>query len=291
MGLVSVRDATAADLDAAFELIVQRDQAVFGESEFERRFLEHRLTQDGCDCLVAVDDGRVAAWASLGADHDFTIAASEGEAAAELLPHIESRAGERGFEAVTSIVVREDAVQWSLLERSGFTAEREVLRMWRTLDGDLEPPRWPADVEVRAYTSADGERVHRLLDESYAGWDRDYVERTHDDWLDFMTAHDDFDPEMWFLAEREGALVACALHWRATAGGNGWVKDLVVRESERGRGLGKALLRHGLHAYRDRGARRVGLKVDGDNPTGAPQLYERVGFVVDRRYTIWSKQL
>ena len=35
----------------------------------------------------------------------------------------------------------------------------------------------------------------------------------------------------------------------------------------------------------------VGLKVDADNPTGAPQLYERVGFVIDRRYTIWSKAL
>ena len=291
MGVVLVRDATAADLDAAFELIVQRDRAVFGESEFERRFLEHRLAQDGCDCLVAVDDGRVAAWASLDGDHDFTIAASEEEGAAELLPQIESRADERGFETVTSIVVPEDAVQWSLLERSGFTADREILRMWRTLDGELEQPRWPADVTVRSYMSGDGERVHTLLDESYAGWDRDYVERTHDDWLAFMTAHDDFDPEMWFLAERDGSLVACALHWRAIARGNGWVKDLVVRENERGRGLGKALLRHGFNAYRDRGAERVGLKVDADNPTGAPQLYERVGFVVDRRYTIWSKKL
>ena len=291
MGVVLVRDATAADLDAAFELIVQRDRAVFGESEFERRFLEHRLAQDGCDCLVAVDDGRVAAWASLDGDHDFTIAASEEEGAAELLPQIESRADERGFETVTSIVVPEDAVQWSLLERSGFTADREILRMWRTLDGELEQPRWPADVTVRSYMSGDGERVHTLLDESYAGWDRDYVERTHDDWLAFMTAHDDFDPEMWFLAERDGSLVACALHWRAIPNGSGWVKDLVVRESERGRGLGKALLRHGFNAYRDRGAERVGLKVDADNPTGAPQLYERVGFVVDRRYAIWSKKL
>ena len=34
-----------------------------------------------------------------------------------------------------------------------------------------------------------------------------------------------------------------------------------------------------------------GFKVDADNPTGAPQLYQRVGFVVDRRYAIWSKKL
>jgi ribosomal protein S18 acetylase RimI-like enzyme len=35
----------------------------------------------------------------------------------------------------------------------------------------------------------------------------------------------------------------------------------------------------------------VGLKVDADNPTGAPRLYERVGFVTDRRYGIWAKRL
>jgi len=290
---VLVRAATADDLDAAYDLIVQRDHAVFGESEFQRRYLEHRLSQDGCDCLVAVDDGRIAAWASLDADHDFTIAAArdDGTAAAAVLQNVESRGGERGFDTLTNIVVPEDTVQWSLLERSGYTADRVVLRMWRDLDGDLELPSWPADVSVRAYTSADGERVHALLDECYADWDRDYVELAHRDWLDFMTVHDDFDPEMWFLAERDGALVACALHWRTSASGKGWVKDLVVRESERGRGLGKALLQHGFHAYKERGGDRVGLKVDADNPTGAPQLYERVGFVVDRRYTIWTKAL
>ena len=47
-------------------------------------------------------------------------------------------------------------------------------------------------------------------------------------------------------------------------------------------GLGKALLQHGFREYARRGAARVGLKVDATNPTGAPQLYERVGFVTDQ---------
>ena len=96
---------------------------------------------------------------------------------------------------------------------------------------------------------------------------------------------------MWFLVERDGELVACALHWRAHEG-RGWVKDIVVRESERGRGLGKALLNHAFRSVR--GARvpiASGLKVDSTNPTGAPQLYERLGFVTDQRYAIWTKRL
>ena len=105
-----------------------------------------------------------------------------------------------------------------------------------------------------------------------------------------MTEHEDFDPAMWFLVERDGELVACALHWKESQR-RGWVKDIVVRESERGRGLAKALLQHGFRAYAGRGADRVGLKVDSTNPTGALQLYERLGFVTDQRLEIWQKTL
>jgi ribosomal protein S18 acetylase RimI-like enzyme len=145
-------------------------------------------------------------------------------------------------------------------------------------------------VTVRSYTDADAERVHALLDDQYAGWDQSYVGRGHAGWLTFMTEHEDFDPAMWFLVERDGELVACALHWKESQG-RGWVKDIVVRESERGRGLAKALLHHAFRAYAERGADRVGLKVDSTNPTGALQLYERLGFVTDQRLEIWQKEL
>ena len=69
------------------------------------------------------------------------------------------------------------------------------------------------------------------------------------------------------------------------------MKDIVVAESERGHGIGKALLHHALRVYAARGVRRVGLKVDSSNPTGAVQLYARVGFVTDRRYGIWTRPL
>ena len=64
-----------------------------------------------------------------------------------------------------------------------------------------------------------------------------------------------------------------------------------MREDERGRGLAKALIHHGFKEYAARGVERVGLKVDSTNPTGAPQLYERLGFVTDQRLGIWLKRL
>jgi ribosomal protein S18 acetylase RimI-like enzyme len=162
--------------------------------------------------------------------------------------------------------------------------------MWKRLTPNDAEPVWSDGFGVRTYVETDGERVHALLDDAYAGWDRGYVARTHDDWVKWMTDHDEFDPGLWFLVERNGDLVGAALHWKEHRG-DGWVKDIVVRESQRGHGLGNALLLHAFREYRRRGAQRVGLKVDSSNPTGALELYERTGFETDRRYGIWIKRL
>ena len=162
--------------------------------------------------------------------------------------------------------------------------------MWRVLDDPIPEPTWTDGVRVRTYEPRDARAVKALLDDAYSGWDDTYVPRPHDDWLQWMTAHDEFDPDLWFLVERDGQLVACALHWKEHQG-RGWLKDIVVRADQRGSGLGRALVEHGLRAYRERGAERVGLKVDSTNPTGAVQLYERAGFEVERRSGIWVKHL
>jgi ribosomal protein S18 acetylase RimI-like enzyme len=153
---------------------------------------------------------------------------------------------------------------------------REVLTMWRALDVPTDPPEWPAGIAVRTFEPEDGTAVHRLLDAAYRGWDADYAPVPHDVWARTMTGDSEFDASTWWLAEREGELVGCALFWSG-----GWLKDLAVRDSERGRGLGAALVRHGLAEFARRGHARVGLKVDAANPTGAVRLYERLGFVVE----------
>ncbi|HEY7536607.1 MAG TPA: GNAT family N-acetyltransferase [Gaiellaceae bacterium] len=153
----------------------------------------------------------------------------------------------------------------------------DVLVMWRPLAGDEPEPVWPAATSVRTFEPADGEPVHALLDEAYRAWDSRYVPQPHADWLRSMTGDSEFDPTVWWLAERGGELAGCALFWSS-----GWLKDLVVRSSERGRGLGTALVRQGLAEFARRGVARVGLKVDADNPTGAVRLYERLGFVTER---------
>jgi ribosomal protein S18 acetylase RimI-like enzyme len=285
-----IRRATLADLEAVADLLEVRSRAALGSSEASRDELARWwAVQPGVDRWVA-EDGGVTGYAALSGEQAFEIAAAPAEVNDALLETVVVRARERGFDAVHALVVPEDEPLDALVRRAGFEHRGDVLRMWRALDGELPAPRWPDGVSVRAYDAADGPAVKRLLDEAYSAWDESYVVQSQDDWQGWMTGHEEFDPALWFLVERDGELVACALYWKEERR-RGWLKDLVVRESERGHGLGTALVRHGLRAYAERGADRVGLKVDSTNPTGAPALYERVGFVTDRRWGTWHRQV
>jgi ribosomal protein S18 acetylase RimI-like enzyme len=58
----------------------------------------------------------------------------------------------------------------------------------------------------------------------------------------------------------------------------GWIPDLIVTDSARGIGAGKALLRRGIELCRERGCCRVTLET-GYERTVAHKLYEAAGMV------------
>src|SRR5262249_52752665 len=155
------------------------------------------------------------------------------------------------------------------------------------LDGRRPELAPPAGATFRSYSDSDARAVRALLNGAYEAWDETYVPLAHDDWLAFMTNHDSFDPECWFIAaDARGKLVGVCLTWK-----EGWIKDLAVARAARGRGLGESLLRHAFARLHGRGVRRVGLKVDEQNPTGAVRLYERVGMRTVKRHRFYVKKL
>jgi ribosomal protein S18 acetylase RimI-like enzyme len=148
-----------------------------------------------------------------------------------------------------------------------------VLRMCVELDrAGLRHPAWPEGIRVRSFTLNDARSLHALLVHGYRHGGGSVA--AFDTWLAQMTTDEQFDRALWFLADAQGALVGAALCWTSA-----FVKDLVVHESWRRRGLGEALLRHVFETFATLGAEAVELKVEAAN-TGAVDLYRRLGMRV-----------
>lgn len=69
-----------------------------------------------------------------------------------------------------------------------------------------------------------------------------------------------------------------------------FIKDIFVSEAARGRGVGEALLRACAAEARKRGAPRLDLTVDENNPD-ASRLYERLGAIdTKKKYLRWADE-
>ena len=185
--MTEIRDSTWDDLDAVVEL---------GGPEVHAAHVRARWKLPGYDIgWVAIDDGRLVGHAALDGTQDASILLRDPSVGDELVARVVERARERGFAHVAITAEAGDEQLTELVQRNAFTLDREILRMWRPLDGDLPEPAWAAGTTVRTYAAEDGVSVKSLLDAEYGAWDADYVPEPHADWLAFMTSSSDFDPE------------------------------------------------------------------------------------------------
>ena len=139
----------------------------------------------------------------------------------------------------------------------------------------LREPIWPEGVRPRSFEPGDARSLHALLEHAYRHGGGSVA--PFETWLPQMTTDEEFDPQLWFLAESQGMLVGAVLCWTSA-----FVKDVVVHESWRRRGVAEALLLCSFNALRTRGARAVELKVEATNHS-ALRLYERLGMQVVER--------
>ncbi len=71
----------------------------------------------------------------------------------------------------------------------------------------------------------------------------------------------------------------------------GYIQTMGVIKPYRRRGIGKALMLHGLHFLKSKGMEEVELDVDDSNPTHALELYEKTGFKIHRKTIACKKDL
>jgi mycothiol synthase len=176
-----------------------------------------------------------------------------------------------------------------LATSAGFGRVRSLWQMRRSLQAPLDRPAFTDGITVRTFAVGRDEPAWiELNGRAFAhhpeqgGWTReDLDQREREAW---------FDPDGFFLAERDGRLAG--FHWTkihgAQAGGGrdgahghdaiGEVYVVGVDPAERGTGLGRALTLAGLRYLRSRGLFQVMLYVDESN-TAAIRLYESLGFI------------
>lgn len=191
----------------------------------------------------------------------------------------------RLFSAITS----GDEVAARLLADRGYTWARRFWHMEVELDEAPEAIAPPPGIRLRPLDpERDLRTAHRVLEKAFGDhWD--HTPASYREFLDRNVHQDDFDPSLWIVAADDSGLVGVL---SGSAGSDrGWVGQLGVLRSHRGRGTASAMLRASFAEFERRGFSRVGLSVDSDNPTGAVSLYERMGMRVVSSFDLWSRTI
>jgi mycothiol synthase len=181
-----------------------------------------------------------------------------------------------------------NAAACALLEHQGYAPQRYFHRMERALAAPLPAPVWPDGIAVRRFVRGQDERLVFDGTEEAMRDHWGHIPASFEEWSGRRFGPT-FDADLWFLAEDGDHLAGVALCSQLDR--LGWVDTLAVRRSWRGRGVGMALLLHGMHEFQRRGLEKVGLSVDARNPTGATRLYERAGMHLAQLHAVYGKEL
>ncbi|MFI1421842.1 mycothiol synthase [Streptomyces sp. NPDC020731] len=160
----------------------------------------------------------------------------------------------------------------------GMTLFRELRQMRRPLAGlDLPDPVLPKGVTVRTFVPGRDDAAWLALNAAAFAHHPEQGALTQRD-LDDRKAEAWFDPEGFFLAEKDGRLLG--FHWTKAHAAErlGEVYVLGVSPGAQGGGLGRSLTTIGLRHLAAEGLPTAMLYVDADNKA-AVSVYERLGFV------------
>jgi mycothiol synthase len=185
----------------------------------------------------------------------------------------------------------------ALFESEGYRPVRHFYMMERSLADDLPQAPLPAGLDLRPVRPADLRAIWDANEEAFRDhWG--YAPRIDEHFVAWRDGpHLDLDllQIAWDTASGQVAGVAINVinpALNAEFGRQmGTVDELSVRRPWRNRGLGRALLAASLAAFQARGMTTAAIGVDSENPTGAPHLYQSVGFETVSQSMILRKEI
>jgi ribosomal protein S18 acetylase RimI-like enzyme len=149
-------------------------------------------------------------------------------------------------------------------------------RMRRDLTAPIQPAALPETATLVPFNTTNSRDCCELMNRAY-GTSYGNTPQAYETWWTTLVADPEYDPDLMFVAFSNGAVIGLCHCWSVP-----FVKDLVVAEGWRRRGLGTALLTLALQTFAARGATSIDLKTDIENET-AQSLYKRLGFAIVER--------
>lgn len=182
-----------------------------------------------------------------------------------------------------------------LLNQAGYEPVRFAYSMVRPFSEPINITPMPDGLEIRTVKPEQFRQVWEADQEAFKDhWG--YVEGTEVDYQRWLKDPLN-DPELWRVAwdgDEVAGVVLNLLNEEENKEYNrlrGWTENISVRKPWRRQGLARALLTRSMQMFKDMGMDHAALGVDTQNTNGALNLYESVGFVVEKRHTTYWKDL
>lgn len=309
----TLRALEADDCDATIAVEEAAEAATDGSPDpamvdsVRQTWLKPNFDRQRDSWAVVAPDGRIAGFAYLSPpdrqhlySHGFVHPRHTGRGIGTLLARLTgARAEERQARIPSDVSAPVTLQQWisarnpaahALFAREGYDMVRHLWGMIIDLADEPAPPTWPAGIAVRDCTAGEHDlrAGYAVVEDAFRDhWE--YEPRTFEQFTSTMIDNPSYDPSLWFLAMDGETPVGAALC--ELLPGQGWINNVGVLRTWRGRGIASALLRHAFGEFYRRGMRYAGLGVDSQNPTGATRVYERAGMRIERQYDVHEKIL
>jgi len=183
----------------------------------------------------------------------------------------------------------------SVLESEGYNVHRYALMLVRPDLEDIPDAKFPPGIEVRdvkpehyrpvidAWNEAckDMRGAVPISEERFKAWRED----------------PSFDPSLWRIAWYGDEVIGTVMNFIDPEDNKkynrlrGHPEMISVRRAWRKKGVATALIATSLGALKERGMTEAALGVDAENPSGARQLYEKLGFRIAKRYVLYRKPM
>lgn len=284
------RPATLADLPALTALQRADDVHWFGAPEHDEAEVREQLelVPDLATQSRLLHDGDTMVGAAWWWGHETQLLAAAGPQRPVVLELLLDAAIDAGVRDASALA--QDAELLAALEQRGWVHRRSAFDLLRpsTDDWELAEPVWPAGVTCTPAHADEGATLHTVIYDD-AAWDEieGHERRPFEQWQAIFV-NGPLDSPRHLVIRRDGRPVGVAMS-RMFSDGTGWIGQLAVARSERGHGLGRALLLAALRGLREDGAAQLGLAVQAAN-SRALGLYESVGLRVEREFRSYEPQ-